>query len=75
MPTSAPLDLLTAAEASRLLGVTPATVRMMHRRRELRATFVMAGGMRLFARKDVEQLLAKREARTARTRLDEEARG
>ena len=54
--------LLGTADASRILGVTPAAVRLMHKRGELPAT-TTAGGMRLFRRADVERLAAKRAAR------------
>jgi excisionase family DNA binding protein len=55
-------DFLSAADAARLLGVVPATVRQMERDGRLPAQRT-AGGMRLFRREDVERL---RDARTAR---------
>ena len=53
---------LSAADAARLLGVVPATVRQMERDGRLPAQRT-AGGMRLFHRKDVERFLAERAAR------------
>lgn len=54
-------DFLTSAGASRLLGVTPATVRQMERRGELKA--LRANGIRLFRKADVERLAKRRQAR------------
>lgn len=53
---------LTAADASRLLGVTAATVRLMERRGDLKVAARTEGGIRLFRRLDVERL-AKRRAK------------
>lgn len=50
-----------AAEAARILGVTPATVRLMESRGELPATRT-ASGVRIFERADVERLAAQRTA-------------
>ncbi|MGB3306367.1 MAG: helix-turn-helix domain-containing protein [Thermomicrobiales bacterium] len=58
-------QLMTAADAARLLGVVPATVRQMHRDGRLPAIRT-EGGIRLFAREDVLQFLAERQER-ART--------
>jgi excisionase family DNA binding protein len=55
-----------AAEAARILSVTPATVRLMESRGELRATRT-ASGVRIFDRADVERLAAKRTAERAST--------
>jgi excisionase family DNA binding protein len=52
-------QLLSAADAARLLGVVPATVRQMERDGRLPAQRT-AGGMRLFRREDVERLAAVR---------------
>ncbi|MDP9357434.1 MAG: helix-turn-helix domain-containing protein [Chloroflexota bacterium] len=57
-------QLLSAADAARLLGVVPATVRQMERSGRLPAERT-AGGMRLFRRADVERLAAEREGRRA----------
>lgn len=58
-----------AAEAARILGVTPATVRLMESRGALQATRT-ATGVRIFDRADVERLAAERSERdsTARNR-------
>ena len=50
-----------AAEAARILGVTPATVRLMESRGELPATRT-ASGVRIFDRAAVERLAAERTA-------------
>jgi excisionase family DNA binding protein len=50
-----------AADAARILGVTPAAVRAMHARGELPA--IRTGtGVRVFDREDVIRLAAKRDA-------------
>jgi DNA-binding transcriptional MerR regulator len=67
--------LLTAAAAARILGVTPATVRLMFRRGDLKATEITESGMRLFAQEIVERLRDERDANRAETYSDEEARG
>lgn len=53
---------LSAADAARLLGVVPATVRQMERDGRLPAQRTM-GGMRLFRGEDVERFLAERAVR------------
>ena len=55
-------NLLTPADAARILGVVPATVRHMAIRGTLPALRT-ASGMRLFHRHDVERLAAERAAR------------
>lgn len=55
--------LLTVADAARLLGVVPATVRQMERNGRLPALRTESG-IRLFRRQDVERLVEER----ARTR-------
>lgn len=50
---------LSVADAARLLGVVPATVRQMERDGRLPAQRT-AGGMRLFRREDVERVVAER---------------
>ena len=54
---------LTAADAARVLGVTPATVRQMERRGKLKAAERTEGGIRLFRRIDVERMAKRRPAR------------
>lgn len=54
---------LTPADAARLLGVTPATVREMERRGTLKAAARTKGGARLFRRADVERLVRERQPR------------
>lgn len=56
-------DYLTAADASRILGVTSATVRSMERRGSLPADARTEGGIRLFRRSRVESLQRRREAK------------
>jgi DNA-binding transcriptional MerR regulator len=51
---------LTAADAAKVLGVTPATVRLMNRRGRLRTAASSASGIRFFAREEVEALAAQR---------------
>jgi len=58
-----------AAEAARILGVTPATVRLMESRGELQATRTPSG-VRIFDRADVEQLAAERAAEADSTGRD-----
>ncbi len=53
---------LTAADAARILKVTPAAVRLMHQRGALRAAAETEGGIRLYRRQDVETLAQRREA-------------
>ncbi len=55
--------LLSVADASRILGVTPQTVRLMVRRKVLQVAAQTEGGIRLFRRTDVEQLAADRASR------------
>ncbi len=52
--------LLTPADAARLLGCTPATVRQMENKGTLKAAAKTEGGIRLFRREDVERLAKKR---------------
>ena len=52
---------LTAGDVARILGVTPATVRLMHRTGRLKAAEETAGGIRLFHRSDVEALARRRK--------------
>jgi DNA-binding transcriptional MerR regulator len=59
MSTSIPL-LLTASDAARILGVTPAAVRLMHTTGKLKLAARTASGMRLFENEEVERLAAER---------------
>ncbi len=61
---------LSVADAARLLGVVPATVRQMERDGRLPAQRT-AGGMRLFRREDVERLVAQRAKAGQRSEPDE----
>lgn len=58
--------LLSVADASRVLNVTPGAVRLMVRRGELRAAGITEGGIRLFRRAEVERLARRRAAQLAR---------
>ena len=53
-------SFLTAGDAAKVLGVTPATVRLMNRRGTLRTAASSASGIRFFAREDVDALRAER---------------
>jgi excisionase family DNA binding protein len=54
---------LSVADASRLLDVTPQTVRLMVRRGVLAVAAQTVGGIKLFRREEVERLVAvRREA-------------
>lgn len=55
-------DVLSTADAARLLGVVPATVRHMEKQGQIPARRT-EGGIRLFFREDVERVAAEREAR------------
>jgi excisionase family DNA binding protein len=54
---------LSAADASKLLGVTPGGVRLMVRRGELRVAATTDGGIKLFNHNDVDELVKRRIAR------------
>ena len=56
---------LSTADASRVLGVTPATVRLMARRGDLPVAAMTEGGMHLFRRTAVEALARKRSRHQA----------
>ena len=53
---------LSVADASRLLDVTPQTVRLMVRRGVLTVAARTVGGIKLFRREEVERLVAVRRA-------------
>jgi DNA-binding transcriptional MerR regulator len=62
-------DIVLSAEAARILGCTPTTVRALERRGVLRAVRTPSG-VRLFLRGHIEALAAERAAqRDARTRV------
>jgi DNA-binding transcriptional MerR regulator len=54
---------LTAADAAKILGKTPATVRLMNKRGVLPTAAVSASGVRFFDRATVEALAAARAQR------------
>ena len=54
-------QFLSAADAARILKVTPATVRQMLQRGTLPAAAKTEGGIHLFTRKEVEELARERE--------------
>ncbi len=56
---------LSTADASRVLGVTPATIRLMVRRGKLPVAAMTEGGMHLFRRAAVEDLARRRSRRQA----------
>lgn len=55
-------SLLTPADAARILGVVPATVRTMAISGKLPPTVTTESGIRLFRRSDVERFAAERAA-------------
>ena len=54
---------LSTADAARVLGVTPATIRLMVRREALRVAAMTEGGIHLFSRATVEGLARRRAKR------------
>lgn len=56
-------ELLTPADAARILGVTPAAVRDMAKRGRLAVAVLTRGGNRLFRRRTVERLARLRAQR------------
>ncbi len=66
-------EFLTKADAARVLGITPAAVALLERKGTLPATRT-AGGVRLFAREDVDHLAAIRAARRGADTLGGSAR-
>ena len=62
-------QLLTAADAARILGVVPATVRVMALSGRLPVAAMTEGGIRLFRREDVERLARERGPRRAPDRI------
>ena len=65
--------LLSPADASRILGLTPQGVRWMERRGALKVVARTEGGIRLFRRADVERLAADRRGRRTEAPTSEEA--
>ncbi len=61
-------NLLTPADAARILGVTPATVRLMVQTGRLRVAVRTEGGIRLFRRAEIERLATQR-AEQAKARV------
>ena len=53
---------LSTADASKVLGVTPAAVRLMVTSGRLKVTAETEGGIHLFRRSEVEKLAARRRA-------------
>ena len=56
---------LSVADASRILGVTPQTVRLMVRRGVLSVSARTEGGIQLFRRADVERLADERSGQAS----------
>ncbi len=56
-------QFLTASDASRVLGITPAGVRAMVRRKALPVAAMTEGGIHLFRRATVEGLARRRAKR------------
>lgn len=56
---------LSTADASRVLVVTPATVRLMVKRGELPIAGITEGGIQLFRRTEVERLAKQRAQKSA----------
>jgi excisionase family DNA binding protein len=56
---------LSVADAAKMLGVTPATVRLMIRSGKLTISAKTVGGIQLFRREDVERLARVRAERLA----------
>ena len=54
---------LSTADAARVLGVTPATIRLMARRGDLPVAAMTEGGIHLFRRAAVERLARQRAKR------------
>jgi excisionase family DNA binding protein len=60
-------QFLSTADAARILGVTPATIRLMERQGRLQAAGRTQGGIRLFRRAQVQRAARLRASR-GRTR-------
>ena len=57
------IRFLSTADAARVLGVTPATIRLMARRGDLPVAAMTEGGIHLFRRTAVEALARRRAKR------------
>ena len=57
------IRFLSTADAARVLGVTPATIRLMVRRDALPVAAMTEGGIHLFRRVTVERLARRRAKR------------
>ncbi len=66
---------LTAADAGRILGLTPGAVRMMERRGELIAAEQTEGGVRLFLRTEVQRVRLARHERATASNVPRRPRG
>jgi DNA-binding transcriptional MerR regulator len=63
-PDTTTPDLLTAADSGRIADLTPAAIRLAARSGRLPVAARTAGGIRLFARADVERFAANRKGRS-----------
>jgi|PlaIllAssembly_1097288.scaffolds.fasta_scaffold1273658_1 hypothetical protein len=68
-------DLLTPADAARIAGVTPATIRQAARSGRLPTTARTAGGIHLFVRKDAERFAEDRKRKLAASARRDERQG
>jgi DNA-binding transcriptional MerR regulator len=59
------LSYLSAADAARILGITPAAVRLMHQRGDLPIAAKTESGIHLFSRAVVERVANDRARRRA----------
>ncbi len=59
-------QLLCAADAARMTGLTPAAIRSAARSGHLRVAARTPGGVRLFTESEIERFRGEREARIAR---------
>jgi excisionase family DNA binding protein len=55
--------LMSTGDAARILGVTPATIRLMERQGRLPSLGRTQGGIRLFRRADVQRVARRRAQR------------
>jgi hypothetical protein len=61
-PMPNPDPLLSNADAARILGVTPAAVRLMQKRGELAVAEITTGGIHLYRHTEVNRLASVRAA-------------
>ena len=64
---TSPIEFLSSADAARILNITPAAVRLAALQNRIPVAAVTPGGVRLFARRDIEQLARERAARRTNT--------